>query len=118
MNTESVLQAPFATWQKISAHARRLLAEITVRRARRRLRLQETLSLGDRRFLAIVELNGREFLLGCTQASVSLLKELPGAATRAARDDTAQDSASGPSSPAGSRGAGRGRTEEGGRREL
>ena len=47
MNTESAVptpvQAPFATWQKISAHARRLLAELTVRRARRRLRLQETL---------------------------------------------------------------------------
>ena len=43
----------------------------------RRLRLGETLSLGERRFLSIVECDGQTFLIGSTQASIVMLAHLP-----------------------------------------
>lgn len=45
-------------------------------RRTRRLKLQETLPLGDRRLAAILSVDGREFLVGATPQSVSLLGEL------------------------------------------
>jgi flagellar biogenesis protein FliO len=42
----------------------------------RRLRLCETLSLGDRRFLAVIEFEDQRFLVGGTAASVALLSTL------------------------------------------
>ncbi len=43
----------------------------------RRLKLVETLALGERRFVAILSVNGRELLVGATPQSVALLGELP-----------------------------------------
>lgn len=43
----------------------------------RRLKLVETLALGDRRFVAILSVNGRELLVGATPQTVALLGELP-----------------------------------------
>ena len=40
------------------------------------LRLTETLSLGERRFLAVVEFEQQKFLIGGTASSMSLLAEL------------------------------------------
>lgn len=48
-----------------------------VRPRTRRLKLVETLALGDRRFVAILSVNGRELLVGATPQSVALLGELP-----------------------------------------
>jgi hypothetical protein len=45
----------------------------------KRLRLCETLSLGERRFVAVVQFEGRRFLLGGTASSVVLLSTLPAA---------------------------------------
>jgi hypothetical protein len=42
----------------------------------RRLRLAETLPLGDRRFVAVVEFDGSRFLLGGTASSLVLLARL------------------------------------------
>jgi len=39
----------------------------------RRLRVCETLSLGERRFLAVIEFDRQEFLLGGTGSSLELL---------------------------------------------
>ena len=55
-----------------------------MRRLRRRLRarpekllrLTETLSLGERRFLAVVEVEQQKFLIGGTSSSVCLLARL------------------------------------------
>lgn len=44
----------------------------------RRLRLCETLSLGEKRFLAVVEFQRQEFLVGGTGSSIVLLTRLPG----------------------------------------
>jgi flagellar biogenesis protein FliO len=42
----------------------------------RRLRVCETLSLGDRRFLAVIEFDRQEFLVGGTGSSLELLARL------------------------------------------
>ncbi|HEY6764465.1 MAG TPA: flagellar biosynthetic protein FliO [Candidatus Sulfotelmatobacter sp.] len=44
----------------------------------RRLRLAESLPLGDRRFVAVLELDGSRFLLGATPSSLVLLARLDG----------------------------------------
>lgn len=54
---------------------KRWLASPRKRRARR-LRLEETLSLGDRRFVALLRVDGRELLIGATPHSLTLLDEL------------------------------------------
>jgi len=46
------------------------------RRRSRRLRMVETLSLGERRIVGVLEVDGREFLIGATAQSVALLSEL------------------------------------------
>jgi len=49
------------------------------RRAPRRLRLCESLPLGDRRFVAVVEFDQARFLVGGTSASLVLLARLESA---------------------------------------
>jgi len=44
----------------------------------RRMRLCETVSLGEKRFLAIVKVDGQHFLIGAAAGSVSLLTQLAG----------------------------------------
>ncbi len=46
-------------------------------RPSRQLRVKETVSLGERRMLAVVEWNGRQLLLGGTANSMALLAESP-----------------------------------------
>jgi Flagellar biosynthesis protein, FliO len=53
------------------------------RRVPRRLRLCESLPLGEHRFVAVVELDGEGFLLGGTSASLVLLARLEGAGGKA-----------------------------------
>jgi flagellar biogenesis protein FliO len=48
-------------------------------RPARQLRLRETLALGERRFLAVVEFEQQRFLIGGTGSSVALLSHLPDA---------------------------------------
>ena len=66
-----------ATWIHLLRQSwTRLLA--TSRRPTKRLRLGESLSLGDRRFVAVVEFEGERFLVGGTSASLVLLTRLQG----------------------------------------
>mgnify|MGYP001555983101 CR=1 FL=1 len=46
------------------------------RRRQRRLRMVETLSLGERRLVGVLEVDGREFLIGATSHAVTLLSNL------------------------------------------
>lgn len=57
------------------AFRRSPFGRVTARRERR-LRLQETLSLGERRMVAIVACDRREFLVAATGQTVSLLAPL------------------------------------------
>jgi flagellar biogenesis protein FliO len=47
--------------------------------ATRRLRVAETVSLGEKRFVSIVQVDGTQFLVGGAAGSVSLLAVLEGA---------------------------------------
>jgi len=49
-------------------------------RPRRQLRLCESLALGERRFLSVVEFGEQRFLVGGTGTSLALLAVLPGPA--------------------------------------
>jgi len=65
-------------WQWIQEHWR------TRRRSpRRQLRLCEMLSLGEKRFVAVVECGCQRYLLGGSSSSVELLTELPASAATA-----------------------------------
>jgi flagellar biogenesis protein FliO len=44
--------------------------------ATKRLRVVETVSLGEKRFVALVSVEGRQFLIGGGAASVSILAQL------------------------------------------
>jgi hypothetical protein len=63
-------------WSWLRRHSKGLLA----RQAARRLRMIETLSLGEKRFVSIVEVDGEQFLLGGSASSVALLAKLEGCA--------------------------------------
>jgi flagellar biogenesis protein FliO len=52
------------------------LRRVKVRRRVRSLRVCETLSLGERRLLLIVQFERRRFLIGATNQSISLLDRL------------------------------------------
>lgn len=59
---------------------RNLLArakEIRCKRKERAMHLCETLSLGDRRFLALVKVEDQKFLVGAAGGSISMLAQLP-----------------------------------------
>lgn len=47
-----------------------------IRRRPKRLRLVESLPLGERRFVAVINVDGRDFLVGAAPQSVQLLTEL------------------------------------------
>ncbi|HTQ60217.1 MAG TPA: flagellar biosynthetic protein FliO [Candidatus Solibacter sp.] len=55
---------------------RNVLRSVHVHRRERSLRICETLPLGEKRFLAIVQFEGRRFLIGATNQSISLLERL------------------------------------------
>jgi flagellar biogenesis protein FliO len=55
---------------------RNALRKVKVRRRERALQLCETLPLGERRFLIVVRFEGRRFLIGATNQSISLIERL------------------------------------------
>lgn len=72
---------------------RRLFSSVSVRRRKRQLRLCETLSLGEKRLLAVVQFKNRRYLVGATGSSMTLLADLsaedsvPGSGVEAERND-------------------------------
>ena len=60
------------------------------RRSAHRLRLSETLSLGEKRFLAVVQFQQQEFLVGGTGSSIALLAKLNGPDASDKHDDALQ----------------------------
>lgn len=59
-------------------------------RRQRRLRLSESLPLGDRRFVAVIEFENSRFLLGGTSASLVLLARLEDSRGKTFSDNTTQ----------------------------
>jgi flagellar biogenesis protein FliO len=54
----------------------RLQRQAASRQHKRKLRLRETLPLGEKRFLAVVQFEQEQFLVGGTGQSISLLARL------------------------------------------
>jgi flagellar biogenesis protein FliO len=63
---------------KIVAFLSRFVSMAAARRRERRLRICETLSFGEKRFIAVVEYDRQRFLLGGTPQNISLLQCLNG----------------------------------------
>jgi flagellar biogenesis protein FliO len=76
INCEASLGEPKSPWAILSLRIRALFSKVNIQRRPRRLRLCETLSLGDKRMLALVECENRRFLLAATSQSVSLIQSL------------------------------------------
>lgn len=58
-----------ALWEALAS----CLARVNIRRKVHALHLEETLGLGDRRMLAIVEWHGEKMLIGVTPQQITLL---------------------------------------------
>lgn len=72
----SLTRAPDSWLGRILAALCRFFRGVSVRRRERSLRVCETLPLGEKRFLAVVQFEGRRFLIGATHQSISLLDRL------------------------------------------
>src|SRR5271155_5631699 len=60
----------------IFSRIRSAFSEVRIQRRTRRLKLCETLSLGEKRILALVECENRRFLIAATAQNISLLETL------------------------------------------
>ena len=54
----------------------RMLRRVTVKQARRNLKVCENVSLGEKRFVAVIQIDDERFLIGGSSSSVSLLTRL------------------------------------------
>jgi flagellar biogenesis protein FliO len=61
-----------------------IMQRVRAQQARRNLRVCENVSLGDKRFVAVVQVDEERFLIGGSSSSVSLLARLPEAKAFAA----------------------------------
>jgi flagellar biogenesis protein FliO len=67
-----------ATRSKFALLIDRILSLASAHRQERRLRLCEMLSLGEKRFIAVVEYGQEKFLVAGTPQTISLLKKFEG----------------------------------------
>jgi flagellar biogenesis protein FliO len=65
-----------AAGSRIASFLSRIASLASAHRRERRLRLCEMLSLGEKRFVAVVEYGQEKFLLAGTPQNISLLKRL------------------------------------------
>jgi flagellar biogenesis protein FliO len=75
-NSEEAGQHTKTASARLAAILSRIFAMATGHRPERRLRLCETLSLGEKRFIAVVEYGKQKFLLAGTPQNISLLQSL------------------------------------------
>lgn len=59
-------------WKWLTQHSRGVLTH----RVSRRLKVAETVSLGEKRFVSIVQVDGEQFLVGGSSANIVLLAKL------------------------------------------
>ena len=61
---------------RISSALQWVLRQVRAKQAGKNLRVCETVSLGEKRFVAVVQVDGERFLIGGASTSVSLLTRL------------------------------------------
>ena len=74
--TTDLLQTPALKAALPFAGVRRGLQWLQLGRARKRLQMLETVSFGEKRFVALVQVDGRQFLIGGAPSNVGMLAEL------------------------------------------
>ena len=94
MNRDSHESLWAAVSRMFVALATRVLRGVERRRSTRRLRLSETLSLGEKRFLAVVQFQQQEFLVGGTGNSIALLARLDSSRATPDSQDGMQEASS------------------------
>jgi flagellar biogenesis protein FliO len=67
---------PIRVWSALVAVFRTVRARLAAVRPARRLRVCESVPLGEKRFLAVVQFEHNRFLIGCAANSVVLLTRL------------------------------------------
>jgi flagellar biogenesis protein FliO len=82
-NTSQLLGCP-NLWRRFQAFSRSFLGRIVLQRNKRHLQLCETLSLGEKRILAIVKVENQRFLIAATGQEIALLQRLPDACSNLA----------------------------------
>jgi hypothetical protein len=88
--TSAAWAVPANSWRLRAAYWWRKIAGLR-RSSPRRLRLAETLPLGEHRFVAVVEFESFRFLLGGTPSSLVLLARLEKPESEAGRVDVPSD---------------------------
>lgn len=83
----AALRQVVRTLRRLLSAARRWSQTVSLKRRENQMRLCETLSLGDRRFLALVLVEQQKYLVGGAPNSVALLAKLPSLAQAARPDD-------------------------------
>jgi flagellar biogenesis protein FliO len=73
-------------WNALWAAVTASLGRISVKKKKRQLHIAETLQLGEKRYLTIVEWQGRKLLLGVTPHTIALLESDPAGVTPPPRD--------------------------------
>ncbi len=85
MTTEALRISSSALWLRLGALWERLLK--STRRSPKCLRLCESLPLGERRFVAVVEFEKSRFLVGGTPSALVLLSRLADSREQGARQE-------------------------------
>jgi flagellar biogenesis protein FliO len=83
----TVLRQLIRNLRRLLSAATRWTQTISWKRRENQMRLCETLSLGDRRFLAVVLVEQQKYLVGGAPNSVALLAKLPSKAHTSLLDD-------------------------------
>jgi len=65
-----------ALFKQIAGFGKLILQGVKAQRARKNLRVCESVSLGDKRFVAVVQVDGERFLIGGAAGSVAMLTKL------------------------------------------
>jgi flagellar biogenesis protein FliO len=81
-----------AWYTRLLEKFRAFLHSVRVRRRIRSLQICESLPLGEKRLIAVVQVEGRRFLIGATNQSISLLDRLDSPASRTQRDRSQENS--------------------------
>ena len=83
----AVLRRVMGNFHRLLSAVTRWSQTVSLKRRENQMRLCETLSLGDRRFLAVVLVEQQKYLVGGAPNSVALLAKLPSQAQKLRRDD-------------------------------
>ena len=88
-NADARAGASSFSWRVVWESACSLWKSVKIRRKAHALHLEETLALGERRMLAIVEWKGEKLLLGVTPQQITLLepRRIAQAAVNGLRDE-------------------------------